>query len=109
MTLRRRDPRKIQDKLLKPKGDLCLRENYYGRNLFFIFYFLFFITRGFLCGTLDHDHQSIPSDLSNSDDSYIQTMAHWKIKYEMTCNRLHVQTIALHKFLKNMACNRSYM
>ena len=58
------------------------------------------ITRGFLCGTLDHDHQSIPSDLSNSDDSYIQTMAHWKIKYEMTCNRSHVRMIALQRFFK---------
>jgi hypothetical protein len=59
------------------------------------------ITRGFLCGTLDHDHQSIPSDLSNSNDSYIQTMARWKIKYEMTCNHLHVRTIALQRiFIK---------
>jgi hypothetical protein len=57
------------------------------------------ITRGFLCGTLDHDHQSIPSDLSNRDDSYIQVMARWKIKYEMTCNCSHVRMIALHKFL----------
>jgi hypothetical protein len=49
------------------------------------------ITRGFLCGVWDHDHLSMPSDLSISDSS------HRKYNQNMTCNHSHIRTIAHQK------------